>query len=198
MLKIVIEDNNILFRAGMELYLRDFFVSHKQMQVEFYDFTEESVSQADIIIKSFVAGEIAFCQPTLNYRKKNSFILGVHTDANSLKQSILPLCIKDIAYINRSDSLCKIGDILFKGINRIKQDVPSRNCCNCKCVKLTHKQSDLISMIVAGASTHRIAIKLEISEKTVYAHKANLMTRLGIRSECQLVRLLNTLNKQYY
>lgn len=198
MLKIVIEDKNILFRAGMELYLRDFFVSHKQMQVEFYDFTEEGVSQADIIIKSFVAGETAFCQPTLNYRKKNSFILGVYTDANILKQSILPLCIKDIAYINRSDSLCKIGDILFKGVNRIKQEVPLRNCCNCKCVKLTQKQSDLISMIVAGASTQRLAIKLEISEKTVYAHKANLMARLGIRSECQLVRLLNTLNKQHY
>lgn len=197
MLQIVIEDSNVLFRAGMELYLRDFFVSHKEMQVEFNDLTEASISQADIIIKSFVAGETAFCQPMLNHRKENSFILGVLTDANSLKQSTLPLCIKDIVYINRRDSLCKIGDILFDSFNRTKQELPLRNCCICKCVKLTPKQSDIISLILTGASTQQIAIKFEISEKTVYAHKANLMARLGIRSECQLVRLLNTLNKQH-
>lgn len=198
MLQIVIEDNNVLFRTGMEKYLRDFFIFLKGMQVEFYELTEESISQADIIIKSFVAGETALCHPTLNHRKDNSFILGVHANAHSPKQSIVPLCIEDIVFINRSDSLYKIGDILFEGFNRAKEGLPSRNCDDCNCMTLTRKQSDILSLIMTEASIQKIARKLKISEKKIYANKANLMARLGIRSTCQLVSLLNTLNGQYY
>lgn len=197
MLQIVIEDNNVLFRTGMELYLRDFFVYLKGMPVEFNELTEESVSQADIIIKSFVAGETALCHPTLNHRKKNSFIVGVHANARSPEPSLLPLCIEDIVYINRSDSLCKIGDILFEGFNRAREGLPLRNCDNCKCVTFTRKQSDILSLVETEASIQEIARKLKISDKKVYANKANLMTRLGIKSTFQLVSLLDALNEKH-
>lgn len=196
MLKIVIDDIDAIFCSGMEAYLRDYFSYQQGMPVEFNRLSIESISEADIIIKGFEAGQTSFCPPLLKHRKKGSLFFGVYGDFHRPQHSNLPLCIKDIVYINRRDPVDKIRDIIAKRYHSAKEEFSLRHCGNCKCVTLTRKQAAIISMLVIGASIDNIALALDVSEKTVYAHKANLMKRLGIRSTCQLLRLINTLGQE--
>lgn len=54
---------------------------------------------------------------------------------------------------------------------------------------LTERQRQVLKLIAEGKPTKHIARQLEISPKTVDAHRAELMTRLGIRDVAGLVRL---------
>jgi DNA-binding NarL/FixJ family response regulator len=54
---------------------------------------------------------------------------------------------------------------------------------------LTARQREVLKLIAEGIPTKQIAHQLEISPKTVDAHRAELMARLGIRDLAGLVRL---------
>jgi len=53
---------------------------------------------------------------------------------------------------------------------------------------LTSRQREILQLVVEGNSTKSIARKLDLSVKTVEAHRSQLMTRLGIRNLPGLVR----------
>lgn len=53
---------------------------------------------------------------------------------------------------------------------------------------LTPRQNEILRLIAAGQSTKEIAFHLNLSSKTVDAHRAQLMDRLGIRDIAGLVR----------
>lgn len=54
---------------------------------------------------------------------------------------------------------------------------------------LTARQSQILKMIVMRKGTKEIAFELDLSEKTVAAHRAQLMERLGVRDVVSLVLL---------
>ena len=54
---------------------------------------------------------------------------------------------------------------------------------------LTARQREILKLIAEGVHTKQIAHRLELSPKTVEAHRAQLMERLGIRDIAGLTRL---------
>ncbi|HEX4562584.1 MAG TPA: response regulator transcription factor [Gemmatimonadales bacterium] len=54
--------------------------------------------------------------------------------------------------------------------------------------KLSPRQVEVLRLIAEGLATREIAARLEVSGKTVEAHRAELMRRLGIRTVAGLVR----------
>lgn len=54
--------------------------------------------------------------------------------------------------------------------------------------KLSPRQIEVLRLIAEGLATREIALRLEVSGKTVEAHRAELMRRLGIRTVAGLVR----------
>ena len=54
---------------------------------------------------------------------------------------------------------------------------------------LTSRQIEVLKQIAEGFTTKQIAVNLEVSPKTVEAHRAQLMSRLEIYSVADLVRL---------
>ena len=54
--------------------------------------------------------------------------------------------------------------------------------------ELTPRQREILQLIAEGNTTKGIAHKLGLSAKTVDAHRAQLMQRLGIREIAGLVR----------
>lgn len=54
---------------------------------------------------------------------------------------------------------------------------------------LTSRQLQILTMIVDRKGTKEIAFELDLSEKTVAAHRAQLMERLGVRDVVSLVLL---------
>lgn len=54
--------------------------------------------------------------------------------------------------------------------------------------KLSPRQVEVLRLIAKGLATREIAARLQVSGKTVEAHRAELMRRLGIRTVAGLVR----------
>ncbi|MFT4103843.1 MAG: response regulator transcription factor [Burkholderiaceae bacterium] len=55
--------------------------------------------------------------------------------------------------------------------------------------KLTGRERQVLDLIVAGRLNKQIADDLDISIKTVEAHRANIMTKLGARTMADLMRI---------
>ncbi len=54
---------------------------------------------------------------------------------------------------------------------------------------LTDRESEIVDAIVAGSSSKQIAEALGVSQRTVEAHRANVLQKLGISNTASLVRL---------
>jgi FixJ family two-component response regulator len=54
---------------------------------------------------------------------------------------------------------------------------------------LTDRESEIVDAIVAGRSSKQIAEALSVSQRTVEAHRANVLQKLGISNTASLVRL---------
>jgi FixJ family two-component response regulator len=54
---------------------------------------------------------------------------------------------------------------------------------------LTERESEIVDAIVAGSSSKQIAEALGVSQRTVEAHRANVLQKLGISNTASLVRL---------
>jgi DNA-binding NarL/FixJ family response regulator len=54
--------------------------------------------------------------------------------------------------------------------------------------ELSEREAEVLRLIAWGHSNKEIAARMQISVKTVEAHKANAMKRLGIRSRIDIVR----------
>ena len=54
---------------------------------------------------------------------------------------------------------------------------------------LTDRESEIVDAIVAGHSSKQIAEALSVSQRTVEAHRANVLQKLAISNTASLVRL---------
>jgi DNA-binding NarL/FixJ family response regulator len=54
---------------------------------------------------------------------------------------------------------------------------------------LTPRQREVLALVARGCSTKAVAARLDLSVKTVEAHRGAIMRRLGIRDLAGLVRL---------
>jgi DNA-binding NarL/FixJ family response regulator len=53
---------------------------------------------------------------------------------------------------------------------------------------LTPREREIIQLVAEGKSNKEVAVTLEISTKTVEAHRANMMRKVGVSSVSELVR----------
>lgn len=54
---------------------------------------------------------------------------------------------------------------------------------------LTERESEVVDAIVAGLSSRQIAEAFSVSQRTVEAHRANVLNKLGLSNTASLVRL---------
>ena len=54
--------------------------------------------------------------------------------------------------------------------------------------RLTHREDQILRLLVRGLSINQVAEQLVISNKTVSTHKARLMRKMDLRSNADLVR----------
>lgn len=70
---------------------------------------------------------------------------------------------------------------LLKGV------MPARSAATEIATTLTHRELDVLRLLVRGYTNVQIATQLCISARTVEGHRANLMGKLGVRSRLELV-----------
>jgi FixJ family two-component response regulator len=60
--------------------------------------------------------------------------------------------------------------------------------------QLTQRESEVMKLVVAGKLNKQIADELDISMKTVEAHRARVMEKMGVRTLAELVKAVMTVN----
>ncbi len=83
-------------------------------------------------------------------------------------------------------AVASTGAFLHPSAARALVDQVSRN--GMKSVHLTEREKQVLTLVAEGLTSREIAAKLSISEKTVLAHRDNLMDKLGIHNRAELVR----------
>lgn len=59
MLKVLIQESDVMFRSGMKYFLSDLFYQRFNLQVGFMiDYTSENIYEADVIVISMCRGEL--------------------------------------------------------------------------------------------------------------------------------------------
>ncbi len=71
----------------------------------------------------------------------------------------------------------------------IRQDFAQSTLISRKLARLTNREREVLELIVAGHPNKRIARTLDITEKTVEAHRARLMRKLEARNVVELTRI---------
>lgn len=95
---------------------------------------------------------------------------------------------------NNEVLLDRVQKAVAKSVNayedRLKQDEILRRQNS-----LTPREHQVLDLVVAGESNKRIARHLQISDKTVEIHRANVMEKMQARSLADLVKMVSTLNR---
>ncbi|WP_025123992.1 MULTISPECIES: LuxR C-terminal-related transcriptional regulator [unclassified Serratia (in: enterobacteria)] len=196
-MNVVFDDEYTLYLTGMEWLLMDLF--GRTEDIYFSEMDSDTITQVDIIVKSFSAGERFLCQPMMKMRQQGSLVIGIYDGSTAPTCAGLPLCFSNTVFINRSESLDKIKELVFLGMQRslLETQQPSKqNCLMCKHQTLTLQQAGVATRFYLGEETHAIARKMKISAKTVSSHKYVIMKKFNLGTDQDLLTLLNLLKSQ--
>ncbi|TDN64416.1 LuxR C-terminal-related transcriptional regulator [Scandinavium goeteborgense] len=198
MLKIAIEDSNSFYKKGFGLFLEELFCHMQNSSVKVESLTEQNVLLADVIVKGFNAGAQFICHPVLKFRRRSSLIIGIYNGKKDLHHNGLPLCINDIIFISRFESLHSASEkisIAWKSVKANPIISNSNECLRCKHRILTPQQTLIAKSLLRGNDIFNTSKKLGIDIKTISAHKRLIMKRFGLKSDCELLIFLNGFNK---
>lgn len=196
MLNIAVEDSDSLYRNGMEIFLKEIFLEEQNEPLQINSLNRANATQADIIVKSFVAGAEYVCQPMLKHRMKPGVIIGIYDGDESPHHNELPLCIKNIVFINRSEPLSTAREQVIQAWkDNVENAKPlnGKKCLKCKYRTLTPQQITIAKHLLRGYDIIDIAKLLKIHVKTVSAHKRLMMSKFNLNSDCELLHFLKDL-----
>lgn len=199
MLNVVFEDEYSLYRSGMEWLLAELFEQEVNDGAQFNILSRDNVADADIIVKKFVAGEDALCQPLLKARKKNSLLIGIHEGSSPVPNANLPFCLSHSVFIHRAESLSCIKERILHGWEQCSlQTFYPRvtNCFECKHKTLTPQQISVAAHFYLGEATLLTAQRMNISSKTVSSHKYSIMSKFNLKTDQDLWDLLRLFKEQ--
>lgn len=198
MLKIAIEDSNSFYKNGFKLFLEELFRHVENTSVEVEDLTEQNVLQSDVIVSEFNAGAQFVCHPGLKSRRILGLIIGIYDGKKSLYHDGLPMCIKDIIFISRFESLHSASEKIILAWKDVKAShiiTHGSKCLQCKYRTLTPQQILIAKLLLRGNDITSMSQQLNINIKATSAHKRSIMKKFGLKSDCELLIFLKAINK---
>lgn len=201
---IVLADDHKLVRAGIRSLLETMPQIHVQAESgdgkEALDLTrrlQPDVLLLDITLPGMNGLEVCKRIRKLGLRTR-VLILTMHSGpeyvARALKSGATGYLFKDSAVDELSsaiESVLQGKRYLSNAIDPavIEGFLTGSDSTSTELAALTSRQREILQRIAEGESTREIAERLHLSIKTVEAHRAQIMARLGIRDVPGLVRL---------
>jgi two-component system response regulator TtrR len=94
---------------------------------------------------------------------------------------------------NNEDLLSRIRRALELGAEVSARDERNHAIAR-RLAQLTQREREVMQLVVAGKLNKQIADELDISMKTVDAHRARVMEKMGVRTLAELVKAVMTIN----
>lgn len=194
MINVLIKDDNAFFQWSLQRLVSELFAREYKKRVKLtLDLNQTTVSQSDMIIMGMRQGEHFTCHPELHARTKGGIIALMDKMPVNIASS--PECITDIVYIERRAPLSEIRD----GIIQVWKDHEgsrSSNCYACRYRTLSPQQIRIMAGFYCGKTVSQIARELDVSDKTIFSHKYQMMAKFHISSDYELLRLLERLHER--
>jgi FixJ family two-component response regulator len=116
----------------------------------------------------------------------------VPSSVRAMKAGAIDFLVKPV---KRDQLLAAINRALeLDAVNR--QDHDDRKVIDGRLEKLTPREREVLTYVVAGRLNKQIAADLGTVEKTIKVHRGRVMTKLGVRSVAELVRLTERVGLQ--
>lgn len=195
-LNVVCTDENYFFRLGISKVIEEALLS--DAKVNFLSgFDSHNLMKADFILINVSQWRLYMCQPAYRDRKRGSIIMVFvekHEDV-ILKQ--LPVCYRSLIVISRADSIRTLSEKLTRfwltAQDNVQGFLPS-DCVRCDFARITVVQLQVLSFLKKGYSVRQTAKRLNLSAKTIYAHKYNVMKKFALRGDMEFNAFINDLS----
>ncbi len=200
-IKTIVADGNEIFRHGLSSILReaDFEICSEVDNGALILTAYESVNP-DLCVLSFSMPEISGIQLankiTEKYPNANVLMMA-DSDADTVLNDFLDsgangLLLKSAHQIELVDAALKVANgenFLGKQFSKMMTREYLRLARMRKGKKqITHREKEVLSLLVEGMTSSEIAEKLFISPRTVDKHRTNLLKKLGQKNTAGLVR----------
>ncbi|HFP6288367.1 TPA: helix-turn-helix transcriptional regulator [Klebsiella pneumoniae] len=162
----------------------------------------DSLAKADIIFMDMVAGEWYLCNRMFQQAKENFKLIIIQDDKFIMNSKKLPNCLQSASFMPPHTSVSyykeEIGKLLedLRILENKKINKNLYRCIGCRCKSLTEAQKKVIYAFNVGLSPREIGSALQISHKTVYAHKKSIMNRFKLKSRYEFSCFVQRYSKQ--
>lgn len=134
---------------------------------------------------------------TKNNPKANVIVMSMYDDRVSVEKSLKAGAKGFVVKVSAADEIIDAVSEVLKGQFYLSKSVskyivqgyldkssPRRRGSS----GLTHKEKEILQLIAEGYSSKQIAKNLNLSLNTVHVHRNNIMKKLGIHKQAELVR----------
>ncbi len=201
-IRVLICDDHTLFREGLRAILRD----HPVLDVvgEAAD-GREAVSAArrlrpDVVLMDIEMPELSGLEATRRIRAKlrsQVLILTLYDDDELIARCLASGAAGYVLKEGPSSQLLYAIEAVHRGERYVSpraltkvvdQTGKLRKVTRTRYDLLTDREREVLKLLADGLSSKEIAVRLDLSVKTVDVHKYNLMRKLGIRNRADLVK----------
>jgi two-component system response regulator NreC len=203
MIKVLIADDHAIVRTGLRALLN----SEPSMELVGeatggYEAIElAGKSNADILVLDISMPDLDGISVTKNIKSQfpglHILILTVHEDEALLREAIKVgasgYILKQAAEAELISAIRTIiGGALYVDPSMVRKllsnEIESTATLPESVEPLTHREKEILKLIVQGYTNRQIGEELNISMRTVEGHRANLAAKLGLHSRVELVR----------
>lgn len=203
--KIVLADDHDIVRQGVRSVLEDAeadlqvvaeFANGKEL-VEYANKNKNTDVFIVDIAMPLLNGVEATAHITKNNPKANVIVLSMYDDRVSVEKSLKAGAKGFVVKVAAADEIVDaISEVLkgqfylSKGVSKyIVQGYLDRSAPRKRgALGLTHKEKEILQLIAEGHSSKQIAKDLNLSLNTVHVHRNNIMKKLDIHKQAELVR----------
>ena len=194
--KVFCTDENYFFRLGISKVIEEALQS--DAKVKFLSGSDrQCLEKADFILINVSQWRLYMCQPAYRDRKPGSIIIVFVNESEDIIMEQLPLCYRSLVVVSRLDPVKKIaGKLLHAWLNlqdRVRGFEPS-DCVHCDFARITVVQLQVLSFLKKGYSVRQTAKRLDLSAKTIYAHKYNVMKKFSLRGDMEFNAFINDIS----
>lgn len=191
---VFIVDDDPLVRKGVTRLLKSagYFTRSFPSPEEFLSSDHHSDGPACLILDVKMPGlsglELQDELSKENYKMPIIFITG-HGDIPSSVRAMKKGAMDFLSKPFEEKDLFNAISLALEKDSKTRTDLNELEDIKQKLDKLTPREHEILTFVISGALNKQIAHELNITEKTVKAHRANVTTKLGVSSVAELVRL---------
>ncbi|OKB64579.1 hypothetical protein BHU62_21865 [Serratia marcescens] len=182
---ILLIDKNRYFSEGLRLGVSQYF-NRKKINVTFTGTIAHKNTSDIIFIEKALGVKLGYLQSCSSMVKQSIFLI---EEYNYNKTHYNKIVKKGVEFINRKQSIENVVDALESSLSR-KESIYSTNNTNIKKgshrTLLTPREYEIMRYLRLGMNNQAIGLHLNVSEKTVSAHKRAAMRKLNITQNTEL------------